>query len=314
MQLNIQELIAFVGTLAPQFADMQFEHQLSAPQILQPQLATAPCSLAQDAQRVATVQPVVQQYQTDRERMVRALAKEYRGKSQADILASLGPKLGAEVADAVKSQAPTARGAFTKYQQKEREAKRELGKGLAALGVEVQHHSVKDYTHVVLTQMDLFQRGAIPSVSTVLNAAFPDDPKKATSIGNSRNGKRYKQAWGTPAVKTHLMEKAMHSPHNRHDMNRRLTARTFGQSLSINATLFKNSDRITKLEARVQLLEQQMQATKTREALADAGCTSSRAKVLALSSQGKGPTEIARELGMNRDTVRKALQRARKAA
>lgn len=309
MQLNVQELIEFASTLPPQFADMQPEQQRP-----EPQSVAAPDSQARDAQRGAAVQPVVQQHQTERERMVQSLAKEYRGKSRSEILGSLGPGLGAEVGDAMQSQEPTARGVFTKYQQQEREAKRELGKGLVALGVEVQHHSVKDYTHVVLTQMNLFQGGVIPSVSTVLNAAFPDDPKKATSIGNSQNGKRYKQAWGTPAVKTHLMEKAMHSIHNRHDMNRRLTARTFGQSLGMNATLFKNSDRITKLEARVQLLEQQMQSTKTREALADAGCSTSREKVLALSSQGKGPTEIARELGMNRDTVRKALQRARKAA
>lgn len=248
---------------------------------------------------------------TERERMVQALAKEHRGKSRVELQGVLGKALGAEVADAMQSQAPTAREAFTKYQQQEREAKRELGKGLAAAGVEVRHHSVKDYTHVIVTQLDLLQDGAIPSVSTVVNAAFPDDPKKATSIKNSQHGKRRRQAWDSPAVVNHPMEKTMQATHGRNCMNRRHSARTFGQSLSMNATLFMSSDRITKLEARVQLLEQQMRETKARESLSDAGCTSSRDKVLALYSQEKRPAVIARELGMNRDTVKSIIRRSK---
>lgn len=213
-----------------------------------------------------------------------------------------------------KSQAPTAQQAYALCEREIRAAHAKRGKTLQALPNPPMHHSVKDYTHVIVTQLDLLQDGAIPSVSAVVNAAFPDDPKKATSIQNSQHGKRRKQAWASPEVVNHPMEIAMQHTHGRHDINRRLTARTLGQSLSMNAALFKGAARITKLEARVQLLEQQMRETKAREALADAGCFTSREKVLALSSQGKGPTEIARELGMNRDTVRKALQRARKAA
>lgn len=309
MQLNVKELIEFASTLPPQFADIQPEQQRP-----EPQSVAAPDSQARDAQRGATVQAVVPQHQTGRERMVQSLATEYRGKSRSEILASLGPGLGAEVGDAMQSQAPTVREVFTKHQKQERENYRALGKGLAAAGVEVRHHSVKDYTHVIVTQLDLLQDGAIPSVSTVVNAAFPDDPKKAKSIQNSQNGKRRKQAWNSSAVVNHPMEIAMQATHGRDSMNRRHSPRTFGQSLSMNAALFKSSDRITKLEARVQLLEQQMQATKQREALADTGATSSREKVLALYDQGKGPTAIAKELGMKLDAVKYHIKKRPKEA
>ena len=211
----------------------------------------------------------------------------------------------------VQSQVSTARQVFAKHRKHELEGKRELGRGLAAAGIQVQHHSVPDYTRVILAQLDSFLEGVILSDSALLRIAFPDDPAKAKSIGNSRNGKRYKQAWGSPAVMNHPMEKSMQRTHNRHDMNRRLTARSFGQCLSMNASLFKSSDRITKLEALVQLLEQQMQATKQREALADAGATSSRDKVLALSDQGKKPTEIAKQLDMPRNTVCSIIRRSK---
>ena len=174
----------------------------------------------------------------------------------------LRQKYGQQRADkaiaVVQSQVPTARGAFTKYHQQEREAKRELGKGLAAAGVEVKQHTVQDYTRIILAQLDSFLEGVILSDSALLRIAFPDDPAKAKSIGNSRNGKRYKQAWGSPAVMNHPMEKAMQRTHNRHDMNRRLTARTFGQSLSMNAVLFKSSDRDNKQDAEIAQLKREV--------------------------------------------------------
>lgn len=244
----------------------------------------------------------------------RAAQKDAAVLSVEKLRQKYGQAIANRAIAAVQSQAPTAQQAYALCEREIRAAHAKRGKSLQALPNPPMHHSVKDYTHVIVTQLDLLQDGAIPSVSAVVNAAFPDDPKKATSIQNSQHGKRWKQAWASPEVVNHPMEIAMQHTLGRHDMNRRLTARTFGQSLSMNAALFKGSDRITKLEARVQLLEQQMRETKAREALADAGCSTSREKVLALSSQGKGPTEIARELGMNRDTVRKALQRARKAA
>lgn len=227
-------------------------------------------------------------------------------------------KYGQAIADraieTLKSQAPTVQQVYMKYQRQDREAKQELGRGLAAAGISVKRHSLKDYVHVIVTQLELLQGGALPSVSAVVSAAFPDDPKKATSIKNSQYGRRPKQAWISSEVMGHPMEKTMQVTHGKDSMNRRGSARTFGQSLSMNVTLFKSCDRITKLEARVQLLEQQMQATKNREALADAGATSSRDKVLSLYNAGVRPTDIANQLGMKLPAVKKALQRARKAA
>lgn len=50
----------------------------------------------------------------------------------------------------------------------------------------------------------------------------------------------------------------MQRTHNRHDMNRRLTARTFGQSLSMNAVLFKSSDRDNKQDAEIAQLKREV--------------------------------------------------------
>lgn len=219
---------------------------------------------------------------------------------------------------AIESQRPTAQRAFIKYQRQEREAKRELGRGLTAAGIQVQQHSVKDYTHVIVTLLDLLQGGAIPSISAVVNAAYPNDPKKATSIKNSQHGKRRKQAWNSEAVRNHPMEKAMQTMHCTDSMNRRHSARTFGQSLSINREMFEYYDTVIKLKAqveeqgtRISTLEQQMACTKNREALADAGATSSRDKVLALDAQGKKRTEIATRLDMPPNTVKSILRRSK---
>lgn len=103
----------------------------------------------------------------------------------------------------------------------------------------------------------------------------------------------------------------MQLTHGKSCMNRRDSAKTFGQSLGMNATMFKSCDRITKLEARVQLLEQQMESTKNREALADAGATTSREKVLGLYAQGKKQKEIANELGMSPNTVKSIIRRSK---
>jgi len=106
----------------------------------------------------------------------------------------------------------------------------------------------------------------------------------------------------------------MQAVQGKNSMNRRCSAGTFGQSLAIGATLFENCDKITKLEARVQVLEQQIQSTKNRAALDDAGATSSRDKVLTLRRQGKGPTEIARLLDMKLDAVKYHLKKLSKEA
>jgi hypothetical protein len=224
-------------------------------------------------------------------------------------------KYGCTIADraieASKSQAPTLKQILGKRQRMRRAADAECGKAMAAAGIQIQKHSVRDYTHVIVTQLNLLQEGVSASISAVVNAAFPDDPTKATSIRNSRHGNRRKQAYNSDAVRSHPMEKAMQMTHGRGSMNRRHTAGTFGQSLGINHTMFKSYDRIAKLEASVQLLEQKMQSTKQREALADAGCTTSREKVLALYDQGKRQTEIARLLDMPLNTVKAILRRSK---
>lgn len=260
-----------------------------------------------------TAPPAVQQL-NERERMVQSLAKEHKGQSRAALQSFLGKDLGAEVADTIQSQMPTLKQILGKRQQQRREADAECGKALATAGIQVQQHSVKDYTHVIVTQLDLLQGGSIPSISAAVNAAYPNDPKKATSIKNSQHGKRRKQAWDSLAVMNHPLEKAMQVTHGRDSMNRRHSARTFGQSLGINRAMFKSCDRITKLEARVQLLEQKMQITKNREALADAGATTSEEKVFALYRQGKMQTEIAKLLDMKVDAVKYHLKKLPKRA
>lgn len=105
----------------------------------------------------------------------------------------------------------------------------------------------------------------------------------------------------------------MQMTHGRDSMNRRHTAGTFGQSLGINHAMFKSCDRITKLEARVQLLEHQMQATKQRESLADAGAITPKEMVLSLHANGIRPTMIAKQLGMELERVRSIIYRSKRA-
>lgn len=221
----------------------------------------------------------------------------------------------------VQSQAPTAQQAYAVCEREVRAAYAKRGKALQALSNPPMQHSVQDYELVICTQLEQWALGNAPSVSEVLRIEFPDDPAKAKSIRGSTRVKRWKEAYNSDAVRNHPMEIAMRLTLDKSSINGRLMARNFGQSLSMNAALFKSSGRITKLNVlveeqgtRISVLEQQMQETKTRESLADAGCATSREMVLALSLQGKGRTEIASALGMKPDTVKKALQRARKAA
>jgi DNA-binding NarL/FixJ family response regulator len=101
-------------------------------------------------------------------------------------------------------------------------------------------------------------------------------------------------------------------------MQLRLSARTFRNSLGVNATLYRDSARITRLEEdvrrlaeRVEILERQMHCTKQRETLDDAGCNSSKEKVLALQAEGMGPTTISEALDMSVNTVKSIIRRSR---
>lgn len=310
MQLNIQELIAFAGTLPPQFADMQLKHKGPALKIAQPQLAAAPSSLTQNAQGARTVQLSMFDHAAQKDAAV--LSEE-----------KLRQKYGHAIADraiaALKSQVPTAQQATMKYRRAIRSAAQEYGKDLRAAGVKPMQHSVEDFVHVIRTQQELQLNGENPSANEVLHLAYPNDPKKAERIGESKRMQRVQEAYDSPEIQNHPVEKAMIEHHGKRYMNIRMQGQKFSHSLSAGVVLFEGYDIATKLKAqvkeqgaRISALEQQMECTKNREALADVGCTTSREKVLVLYDQGKRKTEIATLLGMSPNTVKSILQRSKK--
>ncbi len=280
---NLEAIKALAETLPPQFAEIQNNYQPPKSSIKSKYL-----TLEQEALVDA-----------------KAFSKEL-------LIQKYGVALATSVIETTKNQASTHKQAYGQHQQKIRKANAEFGVALREAGVQIFQHSVEEFQRVIIKQLDLQLQGDRTSVSEVLNAAFPNNPKKAVSIGNSRYGKRRKQAYNSEAVRNHPMEKAMQVTHGKESMNRRLCVRTFRESLSNNAMLFKTSDRITKLEARVHVLEQQMQSTKLREAFDDQGYTTSLDKVLALKLEGKGPTEIAKLLSMPLNTVRSKIRRSKK--
>lgn len=286
-QNNLEAIKALVKTLPPQFPDIHREYQLPKP------VTTPPC--------IGALNLVIER---DALKDVKILSKE-------KLMQKYGSALASKAIEAIKNQTPTRKQAYGQLQQKKRKANAEFGIALRATGVQILHHSLEEFKHVIITQLDMQLQGVNASISKVLNTAFPNNPKKAKSIGNSHHINRRKQAYNSDAVRSHPMEEAMHVTHGKESMNRRHCAKTFGESLSINAMLFKTSDRITMLEARVNLLEQQTLSTKLREAFDDQGCTTSLEKVLALRLEAKGPTEIAKLLSMPLNTVKSLIRRAK---
>ena len=284
---NLEAIQALVKTLPPQFAEIQNNYQPPNSLIKQPAIKSKNLTLEQESLRDAKT--------FSKEQLIRRY-----GTARATL-----------AIETTKNQVPTHKQAFGQHQQKIRKANAEFGIALRAAGVHIQHHSLEEFQRVIIKQLDLQLQGDNISISEVLKAAFPNNPKKAVSIGNSRHNKRRKQAYNSEAVCNHPMEKAMQVTHGKENMNRRLCVRTFRESLSNNAMLFKTSDKITKLEARVHVLEQQMQCTKLREAFDDLGCTTSTEKVLALRVEGKGPTEIATLLSMSINTVKSIIRRSK---
>jgi hypothetical protein len=232
--------------------------------------------------------------------------------SREELIRKYGSTIADKAIELTKSQPLTAQQAFSEYQRAERAAKAKLGSDLRATGKQVHLHSENEYTQVIVKQLDLQLEGVNPSVDALLHAVFPDDPKKATSIGNSTRKDRRKKAFNSEAVRNHPIEVAMQFTHGKGSMNQRCSTGTFRQSLGIGRTLFKSCDRITKLEARVQLLEQQMESTKNREALADAGYTTPKEMVLSRHAAGIGPSGIAKELEMEVERVRSIIYRSKK--
>lgn len=198
--------------------------------------------------------------------------------------------------------------AFTRYRNTMNEAKRALGKHLAANGGG-QQHSVEDYKHVLLTQLELQLQGDNPPANVVLNKAYPDDPKKAMGIGNSQRMSRVKQAYEVEQVKKHPVHVQTAGMYSARELQQRLACSRFRHSLALNHTMFNKASRIASLEARVTELEQQMCSTKCREALDDAGATSSTEKVIALYQSGMTAKPISVALDMPYQTVKSYIGR-----
>jgi len=216
-----------------------------------------------------------------------------------------------------KSQPLTAQQARVKYERAKRLAAQEYRKDLGAAGVKPMQHSVKDYVHVICTQLELQLNGENPSANEVLNLAFPDDPKKATRIGESTRMQRVQEAFDSPEVMNHTVEKAMLEHHGQRRMNLRTQTPQFSHSLAAGVVLFEGYTQgaeIDQLKARVKLLEQKVECTNNREALADAGCTTSEEKVLSLYAQGKKQKEISELLNMKLDAVKYHLKKLPKQA
>jgi len=234
--------------------------------------------------------------------------------SKAALIQRYGPECAAKVIELAKSQALTAQQATVKYQRAMRLAAQEYGKDLRAAGVKPMQHSVQDFVHVIYTQLELQLNGENPSANEVLNLAFPDDPTKAKRIGDSKRMQRVQEAYDSPEVMNHTVEKAMLEHHGQRRMNLRTQTPQFSHSLAAGVVLFEGYTQgaeIVQLKQEVQLLKQQVECTKNREALDDAGATSSKEKVLALHNEGKKPTEITRLLGMKVDTVKSILRRSK---
>jgi hypothetical protein len=273
--------------------------------------------------KVAEVSPAlpvssVSQVESPHQLMVRCAANELKIKSESEVLKEFGPTVFEEARELAKTQKPTRRQVMARHSREEKQHLRQFWRDLRDAGVEICQHSVSDFVHVILTQLDSLGKGENLSVERVLNLAFPDDEKKARSIGNSTRRKRLKDAYKSDAVMNHTVQQAMLETHGVRQMQLRLSARTFRNSLGVNATLYRDSARITKLgedvrrlTERVEILERQMQSTKQREALDDAGCNSSREKVLALRAEGVGPTAIASALDMSVNTVKSIIRRSR---
>lgn len=240
-----------------------------------------------------------------------SIAKEHSARPSAQILSLLGDELGREVIAVLASTALTPKQAYGKYNQAVRAARAELGAALQTSGQQTQQHREQDYQHVITLQLNSQLKGTNPTPNELLNAAFPDDPAKAKSLGNSTRKARWKGAYNASAVSNHPVEKAMRTEHGKASMNLRNTAGTFAQSLGIHRNMFNSYDKATKLEARVRFLEQQMASTKSREALDDAGFSTSKEKVLALYSQGERQTAIATQLGMPINTVKAIIRRSK---
>lgn len=87
-------------------------------------------------------------------------------------------------------------------------------------------HSAQDFVHVLRTQQELQLNGENPSANEVLHLAYPND-SKAERIGESKRMQRVEEAYDTPDIQNHPVEKAMIEHHGKRSMNLRTQIQKF---------------------------------------------------------------------------------------
>lgn len=261
---------------------------------------------------VASLAQTESPYQLAMQMAVETVARDSFAKSEQELISMYGFDLATRGLELARTMKPTLGQVAMKYYRAEKEMQRAFFRDLKDSGAEFHQHSVEDFVRVIRTQHDLLARGDSSSVAEVLRTAFPSDEKKAKSIANSTRRSRWKKAYNHVSVRNHPVQILIHETQGARVAQNRLSARTFRNCLSVNGTLYGNSKRINALAERVRVLELQMQSTKLREVLDDAGYTSSKDKVLELYRSGVGPTAIAAALAMSPNTVKSMVQRSKK--
>ncbi|PKO79851.1 MAG: hypothetical protein CVU19_15685 [Betaproteobacteria bacterium HGW-Betaproteobacteria-13] len=244
------------------------------------------------------------------------------GKASADLARQCGNANVAHALERFATEALTRQQVFVAQQRRTREANKQFGRDLNQAGVEIRQHSEADFVHVLVTALTMFEENEKVSVTGALARAYPDDPGKARSIGNSNNHKRYQKALHSHAVQKHVaLADAVRA--GIRELNRCARAKLFRDVLglllnharlhkriaALEESSAKHECQIFELEARVALLEAAVAETKAREGLDDTGATTSKEKVLHLLSLGRTRHQIAKHLGMNYDTVKRIIQR-----
>jgi len=126
------------------------------------------------------------------------------GKASADLARQCGNANVAHALERFATEALTRQQVFVAQQRRTREANKQFGRDLNQAGVEIRQHSEADFVHVLVTALTMFEENEKVSVTGALARAYPDDPGKARSIGNSNNHKRYQKALHSHAVQKHV--------------------------------------------------------------------------------------------------------------
>ena len=123
---------------------------------------------------------------------------------------------------------------FSLHAQRVQAANNELQQNLRDKGIEPRRHTINDFEHVILTQLNLQLEGQNLTPTEVLRAAFPADSGKAESIGKSAYHQLWRRAYASPRIAGHTVVLHMLKVIGQRDMNLRSGARTFAHSLSLS--------------------------------------------------------------------------------